>query len=334
MLAVSQSSDSEEDTEQELNPGPGVGTRHDPEQPSAEKENNPDGPRGREVGAKVHQVSKHPRTVRSAHRTLAITCCWQPTDHRNHPPAAQVEQADLLKLAQAMFPEGLGSPNLTANDGATAPLTVALLVNTKGAIFELWKLRGYDPKKPALIKQRLGYMLDKEEAAGYVLAALLPVRLRAPVNEHTRAIGKRAVAAVLPGGTIGKELASASKRGASAKAAYLQGAATLNTSPPPPRTAVAAAPLKPPPPPPPPPPPMPKTLLPSSITNAAAAGEHFIPSASFKGACKGYTASRLDCMGLDTIVAKSTLPLQETLRQPCAQQHWHFQQHRHFHARG
>ena len=54
-----------------------------------------------------------------------------------------------------MFPEGHGRPRAVARDGAAAPLINELLVNTKVAIDELWRARGYDKLRPEQIEQRL-----------------------------------------------------------------------------------------------------------------------------------------------------------------------------------
>ena len=72
----------------------------------------------------------------------------------------QAELAALLQLAEDIFPEGHGAPRAARVVGAAAPFINALVVNSKGAADELWKLRKYDPKTPDVIKARLGYRTD------------------------------------------------------------------------------------------------------------------------------------------------------------------------------
>ena len=174
-----------------------------------------------------------------------------------------------------MFPEGHGRPRAVARDGAAAPLINELLVNTKVAIDELWRARGYDKLRPEQIEQRLGYKLDREEAAGYVLTGALNLQLLSPIEART--IGKRIISTLGSSGALGKKLAAFKKRGKSKEAdALLQEKATLSLAPPP-RKPAAPGPSPPPPSPPPPPPPPPPVLpspLPSSpppATSTAAA---------------------------------------------------------------
>ena len=56
-----------------------------------------------------------------------------------------------------MLPEGVGRRRAFVKTGTAAPLTNELLENSKLAVEKLWKQRGYDPKKPEVIKARLGY---------------------------------------------------------------------------------------------------------------------------------------------------------------------------------
>ena len=92
----------------------------------------------------------------------------------------------LLQRAEFMFPEGPGRVRAVPRVGAPAPLINALIVNTKGAIDELWKQRGYDSLKPDEIKSRLGYRLDREEAKGYVLITCSPARSTSPFYRRSR----------------------------------------------------------------------------------------------------------------------------------------------------
>ena len=72
------------------------------------------------------------------------------------PPCALL-QATLLKLAQEIFPEGQGKPNGKAKLTAAVELTNGLMVDTKKAVSELFKARGYDPRRPEYTKRQLGY---------------------------------------------------------------------------------------------------------------------------------------------------------------------------------
>jgi hypothetical protein len=94
--------------------------------------------------------------------------------------AWQVAVDVLLEEAELMFPEGQGAPRAMRRDGTAAEKTNELLVNAKKAIDQLWKLRGYDPKKPALTKAKLGYALDREEAVGYVVTGAMHLPRLAP----------------------------------------------------------------------------------------------------------------------------------------------------------
>ena len=75
----------------------------------------------------------------------------------------------LLQLAEDMFLEGHSGPKAAIISGPAAPFINALVVNSKGAADEFWKRRGYVELKPDEIKARLGYRLDREETAGYLL---------------------------------------------------------------------------------------------------------------------------------------------------------------------
>ena len=89
----------------------------------------------------------------------------------------QVSVPWLLQAATNMFQEGQRGPRAIPKDGAAAPKTNELLENAKAAVDELWKQRGYDPKKPEETKQRLGYALDREEAVAYVVTSALQLPL-------------------------------------------------------------------------------------------------------------------------------------------------------------
>eukprot|EP00966_Prymnesium_polylepis_P116697 2697215-Prymnesium_polylepis.2 len=110
-----------------------------------------------------------------------------------------------------MFPEGVGCRRAFRRDGFAAPLTNALLEDSSSAIDKLWKQRGYDPKKPAVTKARLGYALDTYEATAWVAlgAAHLPL-LSQP---EAMLIGKRIQNIIGASGTIGAKLVKLRKRG-------------------------------------------------------------------------------------------------------------------------
>ena len=73
-----------------------------------------------------------------------------------------------------MFPEGVSEPKLTAEIDKAAKLTNGLYIDAKAAVVAFWKARGYDSKKPAITKEKLGYALDQEDALGGLV-----VRVRA-----------------------------------------------------------------------------------------------------------------------------------------------------------
>ena len=85
--------------------------------------------------------------------------------------------AVLLPKADRMFPEGVGAVRAFAKDGAPAEKTNELLENAVTAIDKLFKQRGYDPKKPAEVKAKLGYALDRYEAAAYLVTGALHLPL-------------------------------------------------------------------------------------------------------------------------------------------------------------
>ena len=143
----------------------------------------------------------------------------------------------LLQTADYMFPLGKGAPRAMPKDGAAAPLIHALLFNAKTAVEKLWKQRGWDPKKPEKTKAALGYALDQEEGAAYVVTSalhkpLLP--LLSPVE--ARYIGRRINNLAGPCGSVTLKLGKLRKRGRSAApqvSALLQAAAKLSFEPPP-----------------------------------------------------------------------------------------------------
>ena len=140
-----------------------------------------------------------------------------------------------------MLPEGVGRRRAFVKTGTAAPLTNELLENSKLAVEKLWKQRGYDPKKPEVIKARLGYACDQYEASAYLVTGAL----HKPLISHKEAkyIGKRIHNIIGKSGSVGKQLVPLRKRGAASAPqvrALLQQAAALSFEPPP-RTAPAAA---------------------------------------------------------------------------------------------
>ena len=187
------------------------------------------------------------------------------------PPCAQVPVNMLLRKADSMFLEDLGAPRAFAKDGATAEKTNELLENATAAIDLLFKQRGYDPKKPDVVKAKLGYALDRYEAAAYLVTGAMHLPLLSQPEAWT--IGKRIKNIIGESGPIGSKLKALRKRGKAAAAqvtALLHAQSTLNLTPPPHKGAAPSAP-PPPPPAPPLPPPLPRTEQPCTRTVAAAA---------------------------------------------------------------
>ena len=65
-------------------------------------------------------------------------------------------QAVLQQLAEDMFPEGKGKPNASAKLSKDYSKTNGLVLNASTAIFEFFKARGYETRKPEKTKQKLG----------------------------------------------------------------------------------------------------------------------------------------------------------------------------------
>ena len=83
----------------------------------------------------------------------------------------------LLRKADGMFPEGQGAPRAFAKEGTPAGKTNELLENATIAIDQLFKRRGYDPKKPEEVQAKLGYALDRYEAAAYIVTGAMHLPL-------------------------------------------------------------------------------------------------------------------------------------------------------------
>ena len=98
----------------------------------------------------------------------------------------------MLLLAQEIFPEGQGRPNGRAKLAAVATLTNGLVVGAKAAVAELFKGRGYDPRRPEYTKQQLGYALDQYEAIAIVITRALGYPL---LSEEERPRGARSASA-------------------------------------------------------------------------------------------------------------------------------------------
>ena len=95
----------------------------------------------------------------------------------------------LFEKLDGMIPEGVGAVRAFAKDGAPAEKTNELLVNAGLAVEKLWKQRGYDPKKPEVIKAKLGYALDTYEAAAYLVTGAMHLPLLS--QPEAMLIGKR-----------------------------------------------------------------------------------------------------------------------------------------------
>lgn len=154
-------------------------------------------------------------------------------------------------------PGGPGRAPCFARDGAAAEKTNELLENANTAIEKLFKRRGYDAKKPELKKEKLGYPLDRYEAAAYLVTGAMHFPLLSPPEAWS--IGKRITNIIGTSGTVGAKLKALRKRDKAAApqiAALLQAPSTLNLELPPRKgTAPSAPPLALPPVPPVPPPP-------------------------------------------------------------------------------
>ena len=169
---------------------------------------------------------------------------------------SQVSVEHLLPKIDGMLPEGVGKRSAFVKTGPAARLTNELLENAKLTVDKLWKQRGYDPKKPEVIKARLGYACDQYEASAYLVTGALHMPLIS--HEEAKFIGKRIQNIVGKSGSIGKQLMPLRKRGAASAPqvrALLQQAAALSFAPPPravPAPAPEPGPELPPPPSPPP----------------------------------------------------------------------------------
>ena len=102
-----------------------------------------------------------------------------------------------------MFPEGQGARSAFVRDGAATEKTNELLENASFAIEKLWEQRGYayDPKKPDVIKAKLGYELDRYEATAYLLTGAMHLPLISP--PEAKYIGKRINNIIGTSGSVG-----------------------------------------------------------------------------------------------------------------------------------
>ena len=117
----------------------------------------------------------------------------------------------LLPKADLMFPEGQGARSAFVRDGAAAKKTNELLENASFAIEKLWEQRGYDPKKPDVIKAKLGYELDRYEATAYLLTGAMHLPLISP--PEAKYVGKRINNIIGTSGSVGPKLKVWQKRG-------------------------------------------------------------------------------------------------------------------------
>jgi len=138
----------------------------------------------------------------------------------------------LLQLLERMFPEGVGEPKLTVKVDKVAELVNGLYIDAKAAVVAFWKARGYDPKKPEITKEKLGYALDQEDALGGLVVRAMDMK---PLfTGYLGVIGKRVNNALTPLSAKLKVLRKKGARGEADRLALLQAAAKLNLDPPPP----------------------------------------------------------------------------------------------------
>ena len=179
----------------------------------------------------------------------------------------------MLRKAEAMFPEGVGAPRAFIKDGGAAEKTNELLENATAAIELLFERRGYNPKHPEEVKAKLGYALDRYEAAAYLVTGAMHLPLLSQPEAWT--IGKRIKNIIGESGPVGSKLKALRKRGKPAAAqvtALLLAPSTLNLASPPRKGTAPSAPSAPPPLPPVPPQPLlPPTEQPCTRTAIAAA---------------------------------------------------------------
>ena len=113
-----------------------------------------------------------------------------------------------------------------------------------GSQESFWKARGYDPKKPEITKQKLGYALDQEECVGSLVVRAMGLE---PLFEnYARVIGKRVNNMLTPLDAKLKALKKSGARGEPDRLALLQARAALNLDPPPPPSRKRPAPEPPP----------------------------------------------------------------------------------------
>ena len=159
-------------------------------------------------------------------------------------PESQVTECELLQLLERLFPEGEGEANLAASIDKIAKQTNGLLVDAKAAVQSFWKARGYDPKKPEITKQKLGYALDQEEALGCLVVRAMG--LKPLFDNYARVVGKRVNNALTPLNARIKVLKKSGARGEPDRLTLVQAPAALNLDPPPPESRKRPAPEPPP----------------------------------------------------------------------------------------
>ena len=114
-----------------------------------------------------------------------------------------------------------------------AKLVNGLYIDAKAAVVAFWTARGYDPKKPEITKEKLGYALDQEDALGGLVVRAMDMK---PLfTGYLGVIGKRVNNALTPLSAKLKVLRKKGARGEADRLALLQAAAKLNLDPPPPR---------------------------------------------------------------------------------------------------
>ena len=125
-----------------------------------------------------------------------------------------------------MFPEGQGKRNAKAKLKVTSPNTNALFVNAKAAVDKFFKARGYDPRRPAYVKEKLGYALDQYEAIACTTTRALGYPLLS--FEEAAIMGKRCNNLLTPLEKKLKEMRKRGARTAAERAALLAAPAALN----------------------------------------------------------------------------------------------------------
>ena len=130
-------------------------------------------------------------------RTLALSGGAQKLNRYRVLPAGRV--GCTAAAGGGHVPRGPRQAQSRHTIGGTAALFInALVVNSKGAADSaadaLWKRRGYIPLKADAIKARLGYRLDREEVADWVLTRALGISRYSRRSRRARSARASAIA--------------------------------------------------------------------------------------------------------------------------------------------